>query len=488
MIERSVLKVAVDIQKATGIYRLSRYAHEFTNDGLVCLYHSLGIQTIYLGQKLWQKLKSNLDQPIEIWVDELETKGKKAVESLLDAHLLIPVEYDEGIMLQHVKDNCGWGKSEIGVLYLMVTEKCNFNCRYCFIEAGIPNDYHFEMMKPETADASIELLARLNQTDKTKIIIFYGGEPLLNWPTIKSALKKIGELEKCGQLKGKNQRVINTNGSLITEKIAEDLAEHQVTVAVSLDGPAEIHDLARIYPKSKKSTYSPSIRGYWLAKKAGARTVVSMTIAEHNLAKLESDVFPWIFDLEPDGIGYNLLLGSNRHDIMGVEYAREATSSLIKLHELAREHGLGVERMIRKLRFFAHRWIYPNDCAGCGKQIVVAPNGQLGPCHAYIGSKENFVFEDYTSFNPANHPLWLEWSRRSPLDFSGCEDCSVLGICGGGCVYNAVQLTGSIRGIDPAFCEHAKTILKWMVWDLYRITKQNQSPFPKEEMYDTPTV
>ena len=42
-----------------------------------------------------------------------------------------------------------------------------------------------------------------------------------------------------------------------------------------------------------------------------------------------------------------------------------------------------------------------------------------------------------------------------------------LGICGGGCPFQAEITTGSIWGLDERFCVHAKMTLEWLIWDLY---------------------
>ncbi len=48
-----------------------------------------------------------------------------------------------------------------------------------------------------------------------------------------------------------------------------------------------------------------------------------------------------------------------------------------------------------------------------------------------------------------------------------CCYCPALGICGGGCGFNAFVRHGSIHEIDDTFCSHSLYTLEWLIWDLY---------------------
>ena len=107
-----------------------------------------------------------------------------------------------------------------------------------------------------------------------------------------------------------------------------------------------------------------------------------------------------------------------------------------------------------------------NDCAGCGGEIAVAPGGEIGVCHGAVGAKDYFV-PLTPQLDPHVHPYWLEWRSRSPFNMPECIDCVALGICGGGCPYEAFLQKGSIWALDERFCVHAKITLKFLIQDLY---------------------
>lgn len=143
--------------------------------------------------------------------------------------------------------------------------------------------------------------------------------------------------------------------------------------------------------------------------------------------------------------------------------------AMIECYKIARRVGLYEGRMMRKIKAFVGQYFYDRDCSAVGRQIVVGPKGEIGTCAAFYKSGEYFVRpgEELKGFDPYGHPYWQEWSRRMPLNFPECLKCPALGICGGGCPYNAWVRHGSIWEIDDFFCPHALKTLEWLVWDLY---------------------
>ena len=158
--------------------------------------------------------------------------------------------------------------SERDRLSLEVTEKCNFQCTYCLFNlpdsgvvyqgtrdmswetarAAIDDYLQHRIASRPTVEAGEEVTDHLTSRHPIKssdhilegFIGFYGGEPLLNFPLIKRCTEYA--LDKA---KSKIFFSITTNGYLLKGDIADFLAEHNFSVAVSLDGPASTHDRHR---------------------------------------------------------------------------------------------------------------------------------------------------------------------------------------------------------------------------------------------------
>ncbi len=131
------------------------------------------------------------------------------------------------------------------ILILLVTEDCNFRCRYC-VYSGRYTGRHTcsrRKMKWSIAKKGIDCYMQQNGSAKIRSIGFYGGEPLLNLPLIKKCAGYVRKKDG-----GKDIIFsITVNGSLLTGEAADFLASEDFNIVVSVDGPREIHDRNRRY-------------------------------------------------------------------------------------------------------------------------------------------------------------------------------------------------------------------------------------------------
>ena len=89
----------------------------------------------------------------------------------------------------------------------------------------------------------------------TPTIGFYGGEPLLNIRLIYEIIDYVNSLKNMFPI----NYTVTTNGTLLTEKIANYFSKKGVHLLVSLDGPKMLHDRYRVY-KNGNGTYEKIIR------------------------------------------------------------------------------------------------------------------------------------------------------------------------------------------------------------------------------------
>jgi len=128
---------------------------------------------------------------------------------------------------------------------------------------------------------------------------------------------------------------------------------------------------------------------------------------------------------------------------------------------------------MRKVNSFSSQKIHPYDCAASGsRQIVIAPDGQVGICHGYIGSRKHFVGTVFDNDLIVEDTLtYKDWKKRSPITMKQCQSCVALGTCGGGCPCDAEISKGSIWELDERFCVHAKMTIDWIIKDLWSRVK-----------------
>jgi len=116
---------------------------------------------------------------------------------------------------------------------LVLTNRCNLACRYCYQAVRQPRRMGDEVLRA----ALDELLA----TDESNpMVTFTGGEPLLEYPRIRWAVKYLRRNARPDQ---HIHLSLLTNGTLLTPAIADFLARHRVEVQLSFDGVASAQDL-----------------------------------------------------------------------------------------------------------------------------------------------------------------------------------------------------------------------------------------------------
>jgi uncharacterized protein len=127
-------------------------------------------------------------------------------------------------------------------LNLIVAQKCNSRCRYCY--AGDGNYGQDAFMSPETARKAI--FSALSHYETVETIQFFGGEPFLAADLIESAVEYA---EKTAVELGKNTPKFSavTNLTVLPENMFDLIRKGKLNVITSLDGPAELHDKNRIF-------------------------------------------------------------------------------------------------------------------------------------------------------------------------------------------------------------------------------------------------
>ena len=119
---------------------------------------------------------------------------------------------------------------------LHLTDNCNLRCKYCYIskkgsqsiDQNLCIKYFERIIK-----GGIE---RLNNQ-------FTGGEPLLEWDSLKIIFLGINRIAEIWNVKCDFS--VQTNGMLLNHEKYEWLCEHGIPIGLSIDGPHFVHDKFR---------------------------------------------------------------------------------------------------------------------------------------------------------------------------------------------------------------------------------------------------
>lgn len=178
------------------------------------------------------------------------------------------------------------GKEQIALTF-MSARTCNLGCTYCFAGEG---EYGCEVDKPPffTYDGymrSIKTALKM-YPEGIKSICFFGGEPILNYREIKRFIPDCIEFFK------QNNKLIPafsiaTNLVLFDDEMAEFFAKYNVYFVISLDGPKEVNDIARVMKKSNDSVYDAVKHGCEILDKYNINYVVQATINVYHMERYE---------------------------------------------------------------------------------------------------------------------------------------------------------------------------------------------------------
>lgn len=457
-------------------YYFSRYAHVVMKNNIYAFYHSLRMKPVYVKKEIYELLQYRRFENEGNDYLELENPDeakllRETIDVLLKNKILSENENTDDKVLPIFQK--ALRPPYIKTVFFIVTDHCNFGCKYCYLEKEIEKQgVKTSHMTKETAKQAVAFFARLTRLeskrfDEDKQIILYGGEPLINFDAVEIIMAEIKNLQK-QQLLTKNLKInMISNASLITDNIAHKLKEYGIGLSISIDGDEDATNSSRCYANGKP-VYNDIRRGMEICKQQGLPFGLSVTLTESSL-KNPDETANIIFNTGAVSLGLNPILQTNDDIELPDSYAEKAADFIIESYQKYRKKGISEDRMMRKAIAFAQSKVYPFDCnAAGGNQIIITPEGKVGVCQGLIYAGNFIVTDIYDeSFNPAQNETYIEWSKRSPLNMDECKDCIALGICGGGCPFVAERKEGSIWGIDRQFCVHAKKATKWLIFDLF---------------------
>ncbi len=463
---------------------ISRFTHSYDLGDAVALYHSLRMKPVYLSKKALGSLQVWLASSFCDKIENAPEEISAEVQELAKFKILTQNEDEDDRVLQFVKSKIP--APAVNVCYMIMSEQCNLACKYCFLgnnDCEKRSNFLLENMSVETAEKAIKFFIRqikesgLDMEGNKPVLIFYGGEPLVNFNVLEYVAKRINELRSEERCIRNIEMSMVTNGLLLDEARISRLHELGVAIAISIDGFTEEANSMRV-DLVGNPMFSQILGKLDLCKKMGVDVSLSVTLSEETI-KSTKDILKLVDAYGVKAFGFNIMMSSDTF-VLPQSYNEAAAQFIIDEFIELRERGIYEDRMMRKLKSFSKAQVYFSDCAATtGGQIVIAPNGQVGICHGCLHNKQYFVAhindDDFVAVKDDN---FIEWSQLTPINHGECLDCPALGICGGGCPVNAMHLKpgNTIHSIDERFCVHSKKTLEFLIKDLYRVIVSEQAP------------
>lgn len=321
-------------------------------------------------------------------------------------------------------------------LCLHVAHDCNLRCKYCFAGTG---DFGHDrsLMSKEVGEKAVDFIIAGSGQRKHCEIDFFGGEPLMNMPVVKHVVEYVRKREK---ETGKEFKLtLTTNGVLLNDKNIQYLNDNHISVVLSLDGRKEVHD--RMRPNvAGKGSYDNVLANFkkLVDARGGENYFLRGTFTAYNL-----DFTADVLDMADHGF-----------KLLSVEpvVAKESDYEINEAHlpKLFEEYDKLAEAYIeRKLSgngfefFHFNMDINNGPCvakrlSGCGaghEYFAVAPNGDLYPCHQFVGRDKYLLgnlFDGVTNQEMPQH-----FRQAHVLNKPECSKCWARFYCSGGCHANA---------------------------------------------------
>jgi len=377
-----------------------------------------------------------------------ELQGKGFIRDMLDF---------DGLAKKYASKNAFLGNGP-SLHIVVVTLRCDHKCIYCQTSSKSLKTRGLDM-DISTAQKVVDMIFMSPSEGIT--IEFQGGEPLINLDTVKFIVqyaKKKNKTEK------KELRfALVSNLTFMTEDILKYLAENDISVCTSLDGPENVHNKQRIAGPGVNS-YSNTVK--WLKrlrqeiyKHSGYKVNALTTITKHSLNYPKEIVDEFVkLGLESIHLRPVSLLGENRKKRQQINFSPETffnfyRKALDYIIELNREGKNFNERMAGIFLTKILTGIDPNyldmrsPCgAGIG-QLAYNFNGDVYTCDearmlSMMGDESfrlgNVVENCYEEIIDNNIIKTL--CSASCLDnLPGCSQCVYKPYCGVCPIYNYTE-------------------------------------------------
>lgn len=344
----------------------------------------------------------------------------------------------------------------VKALCLNVAHDCNLKCKYCFAAQG---DFggEKELMSFEVGKAAIDYLIANSGSRKNLEIDFFGGEPLMNFEVVKQLVDYGRSVEKDYN---KNIRfTITTNGVLLNDEIIDYINENMHNVVLSLDGRKEVNDNMRptLNDKGSYDITLPRFKKLVEKRAKDKYYYIRGTFTRDNL-DFSKDVMHFA------DLGFKL---TSVEPVVGDEsnpYALRE-EDLPKIFE--EYEKFAVEYADRQLQGdgfkFFHFMIDLNQgpcvikrITGCGagnEYLSVTPNGDIYPCHQFVGNEEFKMANIFDEEIVLPENLKNMFREAHVYTKEECKQCWNKFYCSGGCHANAINFNNDISKPYELGCE-----------------------------------
>lgn len=418
--------------------------HVIQKDSRYVVFHAESLSLFTVTKNIGELLKFN-----EISSKYINSKADDIINNILN-------DISEKIVLDSTED-LKMANSELSSLTLLISQDCNLRCRYCYADHGTYGSQK-KLMSYNTAKKCIDkLLSKKNDNH----IVFFGGEPLLNF----SLIKKIDSYLNRKKISVTYTTI--TNGTIMNDEIKKFINEKFLSLWISMDGPKDINDWQRF--GLAESVHNRVIKTIDKLFPRSYPITIKSVVTKRSINNL-SEIIEYISSLNIDSMSINSvkdvppqneLFMSDEDYITYINELANNLASYIKKIANGEEVKLVsyispiLMQMISKTRKI-------HGCEAGWGFLTITTHGDVYPCHRYIGLKEFYMGNVHDEGFPSDkldrlrEMLYRINVHNSPK----CNTCWARFLCGGACHWRSYVTHGDLSRPTERRCMETKTILE----------------------------
>ncbi len=342
----------------------------------------------------------------------------------------------------------------IGTIRLNVSNTCNMKCTYCYANGGNYSEKP-SLMSIETGEKIVNTIHKYFK--KAPKIVFFGGEPLLNYELIKilsNKLKGLDPLYTFGMI---------SNYYETPADLSNLLMDYNFSVTASIDGPPEIHNLNRIDNLSKGTYDSISRNIKDSLSKTSQPEAFEVTYTkqhkERNISRKDVVEF-----LNTEFGVKHIIIANNANDFTEDIDKQDIDKDIQLVFDyFMRENNpvFVINNVSIPLAHFLMKKNTKHFCSAGINEICITSEGDIYPCQLFIGKKDfligNIVDDEQDIINKINDFK----DRISPMvskdSSTKCSSCISNWWCHI-CIGKEYANTNNLVNINDDFCEKQNSI------------------------------
>lgn len=341
-------------------------------------------------------------------------------------------------------------------VYFNPTERCNFNCGYCYLPEAMRRDGR-TMTPDELCETLGSLLSSFRQVlpeGAKPQIVFHGSEPLLAKEAVFAGIERYRNDFHFG---------VQTNGTLLDDDAIGFLTDHGVGIGVSLDGPnAQVANATRmnwagtgffdhVVSVIEKLVSYPAFNVITTVTRANVHALSAIVDLLHGLGVRVAMLNP--VRCTQQG-GQNL---KPENGELSEQFCR-ALDRAYELHQLS-GRKLVIANFANVLAGIAgptgRRLMCDiSPCGGGRCFFAVSAEGEAFPCSEFIGFPEfcgGHVMRDSIETIIQSAPFKAVTGRKVET-ISPCAQCAIRHFCGAPCPAEIHAVSGTLNAPSP-YCQ-----------------------------------